>query len=233
MVVFPLLAIVCLATVFVFATDTFKIKYFDYALTPLVLEKDLFALAGIEKGKTPIMLKTCKDIEMGLIKHPYIESVTCTKQYPDTIVLKMKLKQEYLQLKQGTQYIVVDAKGLVMRVSEKPSQCGQIEGITVLYYKVGDYLKTDNQGLFESCLDLINLLQQADLNKGVIIKIQNKEAVLEIQKKLRVKFGTFSQIEEQFNQFTAVYEDLVKRRSINGEIDVSGKGLPTYRPFGN
>lgn len=217
---------------FLFGLDTFKIKYFDYKMSPDILEEDLFRLAGIEKGKTSIFMKSTSQIEKELSKHPYIATVSCLKVYPDTLKLDLKVKEEFVSLKQGNLNIVVDSGGQVMKVTERKTSGVVLEGVTVLYYKVGEPLKTEQAERFESVLDLVDLLKQADLDKSARINSDSSGCTLYLGE-LRVKFGNLNHLEDQFNRFVAVYADLVKRKSMNGEIDVSGKGLPTYRPFGN
>ena len=84
----------------------------------------------------------------------------------------------------------------------------------------------------ENSLKLVNLLEQTTFEIKPKVFYTDGDIMLELNDKLKANFGNGEEIEKKFNRFMDIYKDLSSKGVYSGVIDVSHKGYPVYKPFG-
>ena len=107
-----------------------------------------------------------------------------------------------------------------------------LEGITFKEFKIGKKINVDQAKVLERTVTLKQLMLKSHITFLSKIQLNNDSLTVYTKQGLMGSFGDGRNIEQRFNSFVDIYDNLESKGIKSGLIDVSSDGLPTYKPFG-
>ena len=216
----------------IFFSPLFKIKKIEYNVNVNVNEDDFYEYLDIDRGKQLIFFINRDEYIEKIEKHPYIKSAKLLFKYPDTLKFNLDYREEFAVIKYSNYYISIDDELSVLSVSKKRGDIFVIEGFILKDFIIGDSIEVYNENILKNSILLIKLLSKSHIDFKPILKYNDGNLNIELNDAFKAKFGKGDDIERKFNEFVDIYETLTFKGIKSGVIDVSNKGLPLYRPFG-
>lgn len=194
----------------------FDMEIFDISLPYFYLDTD-----SIEK----------QALNSGLIK-----SISIDKNNFLELNIEITWKKAFITIESADKYVYIDEKGYVLYIENKSDELYCIEGLAVKSASVGHIIKTSDNQVLESSVNLLLLL---DANPSIFqnaekirnVKIIKNEIIQIIGEKLWINYGNGENIEEKFKSAVLIYQDLVSKNVNTGIINVSRKDHNVYEPW--
>ncbi len=213
-----------------YKTSIFVIDKFVYEPSVYFSDSDIYKYGKV--GERPLFFSTIpRVIEKSLLEHPYVKYVSISKKFPDTLVLDIKYREEFLAIFYSGLYVTLDSEMTVLKVEESIGDIFLVDGFEFESYKVGGKLKVKRRSILIHIIQLIQLIKKSHIESKPYIRY-DEGIELYINDEYRVLFGQGYNIEDKFNDFVAVYDNLSEMGVNSGTIDVGHDGPPIYRPFG-
>lgn len=224
-----LLALLVSSTLF---TPLFKVRLVTVNLNPFTTEEELLGTAEIVKGKTILTFLSEGQVIKRLKTHPYVADVNMAKIWPQKIDLKITYRQDSFAIPNAGFYIILDDQLQVLRVDKMAYDATVLEGITFKEFKIGKKINVDQAKVLERTVTLKQLMLKSHITFLSKVQLNNDSLTVYTKQGLMGSFGDGRNIEERFNSFVDIYDNLESKGIKSGLIDVSSDGLPTYKPFG-
>lgn len=183
------------------------------------------------KGEN-IFLISMTEAKEELEKNPYVESVKIKRKFTDKIGYDAVLREENVAFAYNELMLFLDKNGVLLRIGEEEDSFFILDGFPVKSFVVGRKLELTNEKELDNALLLVNLLEQSKFEKRPKLLYTNDNIMLVLNKELKVNFGNGENVEENYNKFLDILKDLKSKGINSGVIDVSHKGYPVYKPFG-
>jgi hypothetical protein len=119
----------------------------------------------------------------------------------------------------GGYYVLIDAYGIVLDLTETPEAPYAIEGFHVSSSKIGHLIVTDDLDLIEKAVRLVHLFDQVSESSPNIALIDG-DIVQRMTQDITVNFGDATDVEMQFNSAISIYRDMVSKGITRGVINV-------------
>lgn len=225
-------AILALLVSSTFFTPLFKVSLVTVNLNPFTTEEELLDTAEIIKGKTILTFLSEGAVVKKLKTHPYVADATVKKIWPQKVALTIKYRQDSFAIPNAGFYIILDDQLQVLRVDKMAYDATVLDGFTFKEFKIGKRITVDQSKILERTVTLKQLMQKSHLTFLSKIQLNNGNLVVYTKQGLMGSFGDGKNLEERFNNFVDIYDNLETKGIKTGLIDVSSDGLPTYKPFG-
>lgn len=226
-------AVILVVVILLFKTPIFKIDSVSYNLSVNISEKEIFKYGNIIKGETNLILLDTDDVIQNLNKHPYVDSASVTKKYPNKLDVKIIYKEPYAIVKYSDLYITIDERLYVLSVDSAKAEGFLIDGFVLESFVIGKEIEVESKLILRESLKLIELLEKSHIQFRPIIVLVDNGIEIQLNDYYRVRFGRADGVERKFNDFVDIYENLQSKNIKSGIIDVSNDGLPLFRPFGD
>lgn len=148
------------------------------------------------------------------------------------MIFDFTYRKEFSVIEYSNLYITIDDELNVLSVSDKTGDIFIIEGFLLKDFIVGKKIEVYNESVLKNATLLIKLLSKSHIDFKPKINYSDGSLNVQISDAFKAKFGKGDDIERKFNDFVDIYEALVNKGVNSGIIDVSNKGLPLYKPFG-
>lgn len=219
-----------LVVIFMFNSSVFLVSRVAINGNKVLSKKEILALSEIDVSHNIFRIKL-SDIENKVVLSPRIKSVKVARVLPNKLVLNIVERHELLAIKYIGIHFIVDSDGYIINTQKDNSGYYQVEGLEVTAYKDGTKIETIDDGLLNGIIKLCQFIEISGLEFKPNFKIDGEEIFMYMNPDFVVKFGDGEEVEDRFNKFYAIYEDL-KRRSINsGVININHSGYPSYVPY--
>lgn len=230
---FMLVLTIVVGTVYfaVFETNWFVIKEIEISSNNDKTQEIYTSFQRYFEGKNMFLISMEEAIS-DLKKDPYIAQVELKRQFPDTIAYSVMIREEVAAFRYNDMYLFLDDSGRLLRIGEEADDYLIIEGFPVRSFVVGRPLELNSKEAMANTLKLINLVNQTGFTVQPSIQYEEHQIVLRLNDEFRGKFGNGETIENKYNDFIDIYHDLETKGIYSGVIDVSHKGYPVYKPFG-
>lgn len=226
-----LAAALALLTVGLAMTDYFQLKTLVYTPNPYVTEEILLEQMGIEKGKQLVFLLSEHQLELRLLNHPFVEKAQVEKLLPSGLVLDLVYRTPFFSIYNSGFYILLDESLRVLGVDEAEPEAVGVSGFRFKEFKIGQKIKVENQSVLERTVNLVTLMKKSHLTFSNVIEYKDGSLMIQTEDGIRGNFGEVENVEQRFNHFVVIYENLKDSGTKTGVIDVSTEGLPTFKPF--
>lgn len=197
-----------------------------------LVEYEILEYAQIKRTMNLVMIDTGL-AQKNLSNHPMIKTATVEKRYPNQIIIDYTVREPILAVFYSNSFIAIDQNLVAMAVNQNESGLLAVYGLEIESFNLGKKIEFYNENLMDATIDLVKLIGISDLNFIPSIHIIENEVVLRIHEDFHVNFGNGKNIENRFNSFFNIYQELHKQQVNQGIIDVSTDGLATFKPFGN
>lgn len=217
--------------------------YFVFEKTDVFIIKDVSIIGNDSLTKEEVMdhleadnlhyfKMNIYEVNEVLEKHPVVKNCIVKKVFPDRLEIAMKERLPVLALAYTGQYLLVDEEMVVVEVSSEPKGYYVIEGHKFTNFTRGNQIKDSDRYLLKNSMDLIYMLLAYNDLEDRLIFIEDKNIYILIDD-FRVNFGEGEYMEEQFNNFRALYKHHVDSGMTSGIINVRYKDEKGFKPFGD
>lgn len=125
--------------------------------------EEIVALSGLKKGENILFDISPSAAEKKLLKDPYIKTAEIRRKLPDEILIKIKERKEYAAVIYGTEYILIDDEGVVLKKVDAVPELPLLSGIEAKKIEPGKMLETEQSSLLSDTLALLHAMEEDDL----------------------------------------------------------------------
>ena len=175
---------------------------------------------GAEKGK----------IKENLMKDPYFMKVSVGRKLPNTLVIKVKEREQLAALKYGDRSIVIGSDLRVLRIAEIDPEVTIVEGMTIKKFDINEPVEVEETNILSDMISTLDTMKEGDLYfKHIIISKSGIEAY--IYDTLKVK-GTSAQLKRAIEKgiLQKVVNKLFKQKIDHGTINLGDDDYISFSP---
>lgn len=118
--------------------------------------------AGVKIGEN-IFRFSKGTVKKKLLADPYFENVKIMRKLPSTIVIDVKERTERAVIPKGRKFVVVDPKGLVLKVTDNPPKVSLVNGLTVKTAKAGKPLEVEENSMLNDTLVMLTDVEESNI----------------------------------------------------------------------
>lgn len=208
-----------------FTVDTIDVqgnKYFT--------DEEISNMAHARTGQNIIYKLNKGNMLNYLEKNPYIEEARVYRKLPSTIVINVKERMQIAALTYGDQFLIIDNKGTLLRVTKTKPKLTIVTGFKVKKVKLGDPVEVSSPDLFKELLSLLNSMKAGDI---YFTKINITELFItaNVYDSLVVK-SKYKDLKDNIDKgrLHKVLNELFKRNIKRGTITISSDGYASFTP---
>lgn len=145
---------------------------------------------------------------------PFIEKMSVNILAPDTIKITVYEKAVAGYIEYLGKYMYFDKDGIVVETSDKKTAgIPQITGLEFNYVVLHERLPIENTEIFQSILDITQLLTKYEISAEKIYFDKNNQMTLYFEN-IRVRLGDISNIDDKINRLKAILPELEGQKGI-------------------
>lgn len=208
-----------------FTVDTIDVqgnKYFT--------DEEISNMAHARTGQNIIYKLNKGNMLNYLEKNPYIEEARVYRKLPSTIVINVKERMQIAALTYGDQFLIIDNKGTLLRVTKTKPKLTIVTGFKVKKVKLGDPVEVSSPDLFKELLSLLKSMKAGDV---YFTKINITELFItaNVYDSLVVK-SKYKDLKDNIDKgrLHKVLDELFKRNIKRGTITISSDGYASFTP---
>lgn len=227
--IFIILGVIIAVTAFslssFFTVDTIDVqgnKYFT--------DEEISNMAHASTGQNIIYKLNKGNMLNYLEKNPYIEEARVYRKLPSTIVINVKERIQIAALTYGDQFLIIDNKGTLLRVTKTKPKLTIVTGFKVKKVKLGEPVEVNSPDLFKELLSLLKSMEAGDV---YFTKINITELFItaNVYDSLVVK-SKYKDLKDNIDKgrLHKVLDELFKRNIKRGTITISSDGYASFTP---
>ena len=227
--IFIILGVIIAVTAFslssFFTVDTIDVqgnKYFT--------DEEISNMAHASTGQNIIYKLNKGNMLNYLEKNPYIEEARVYRKLPSTIVINVKERIQIAALTYGDQFLIIDNKGTLLRVTKTKPKLTIVTGFKVKKVKLGETVEVNSPDLFKELLSLLKSMEAGDV---YFTKINITELFItaNVYDSLVVK-SKYKDLKDNIDKgrLHKVLDELFKRNIKRGTITISSDGYASFTP---
>lgn len=158
----------------IFDIDEIIVKNNSFYTSEQIAER-----AGVTQGQNIFLDVNKKEMKSALLLDPYIKNVQIKRILPNQIVFDVNERTEAAGIPYANEYILIDADGLVLRMSQVEPKLPLLIGLTVKSLETGKALEVEENALLNGTLNMIKAVNESEIyfKKVDISKIMVKAYV--------------------------------------------------------
>ena len=150
----------------------------------------------------------------GIVGIPFIEKMSVDIMSPDTIKITVYEKAVAGYIEYLGKYMYFDKDGIIVETSDvKTAGIPQVTGLQFDYVVLHEKLPIDNDTMFQSILDITQLLTKYEISIDKIYFDQNNQMTLYFEN-IRVRLGDISNIDDKIMRLKAILPELEGQKGI-------------------
>ncbi|MBR2672140.1 MAG: FtsQ-type POTRA domain-containing protein [Oscillospiraceae bacterium] len=193
--------------------------------------EDITSVLGDLTGKNLIFFNSSHYKRDILKAYPYLDDVTFERQFPDTILVKVKEIENCLALPyNGGMLIVSDELKIVDNSERKATNIPSIYGIQPLAFTIGEPIEVDSENeeavkTKDELLQLIKILEDYEImDRVTAINVRDRlNLSLVYDNRIFVSIGTISNLDYKIKMMSHILKDEITPTA-TGELDLSYTG---------
>lgn len=191
-------------------------------------KEQLISLAGAKTGEN-IFKTSFSQMKKELLSDPYVKNVKLKKRLPAEVVISVEERSEDAAITYGNKYILIDDKGMVLRISDVEPAVTLITGIIVTNMVPGTPLEVEQNTLLT---DTLKLLQKSKEHELYFKKINVSNLVIKayIYDQLICE-GTPENIMDNLDSLQEVLYDLYTKGIERGVIRMGSDEYFSFSPL--
>ena len=220
-----IIAVIAFSLSSFFTVDTIDVqgnKYFT--------DEEISNMAHASTGQNIIYKLNKGNMLNYLEKNPYIEEARVYRKLPSTIVINVKERIQIAALTYGDQFLIIDNKGTLLRVTKTKPKLTIVTGFKVKKVKLGEPVEVNSPDLFKELLSLIKSMEAGDV---YFTKINITELFItaNVYDSLVVK-SKYKDLKDNIDKgrLHKVLDELFKRNIKRGTITISSDGYASFTP---
>lgn len=145
---------------------------------------------------------------------PFIEKMNVSILAPDTIKITVYEKAVAGYIEYLGKYMYFDKDGIIVETSDKKTAgIPQITGLEFSYVVLHESLPIENAEIFQSILDITQLLEKYEISAEKIYFDKNEQMTLYFEN-IRVRLGDISNIDDKIIRLKAILPELEGQKGI-------------------
>ncbi|MBQ1471803.1 MAG: FtsQ-type POTRA domain-containing protein [Eubacterium sp.] len=149
--------------ILVLLSPLFDIKHIKVEGNLYYTDRQVINMSGARTGQNIFLHAGAGAIKDSLGRSPYYADVNVHRRLPDTLVIQLDERPQVASLKFGEEYVIIDDKGLVLRVSPYMPKLTLLTGLTLSRIQVGEKIDAEEKLNLATTLDMINTMEEGDL----------------------------------------------------------------------
>lgn len=124
--------------------------------------EEVIALSGAKTGKNLFKVDKGKIVD-NLMKDSYLETAKVVRKPPNTLIIKVREREEMAAIPYGDEFVIIDDRGYVLnRVKEEP-QLTQLLGLNIKTMNKGEKIQVKEEDILEDTLEMLKTMEYSDL----------------------------------------------------------------------
>lgn len=227
-----LLFIICIFTAFFLSSNFFQIKYLDVSGNNNVTREEIIKLSSIYYGGNIFRINKRNSMK-SIFQNPYVKMIKINRVLPNRVVIDIIERDIMAYIPYVGSYLNIDEEGMILEINPaiKHIDLPVVKGLNFETFKVGEFLKVENEEQFSSTTQIIKVIKDAGmLNMVSEIDISNLSDIkLKIKEGIKANLGSIDNLDYKISFAKSIIED-VKKRDIKGTIEMSHHGNPVFKP---
>ncbi len=158
------------------------------------------------------------------------QDVVVSKDNLFSVTITATAREPFIAIKSGGYFVVIDMYGVVLDLSLEPAAPYVIEGFEVTSAVVGKPLAADEMGLVERAVQIVYMFKTyTDYEPS--IKLKDRHIIQKMTDDIYIDFGQGEDVELQFNNALAAYENIVENSGTSGIVNVSNPNQCIIEPL--
>ncbi len=190
--------------------------------------EQIINLAGAKTGEN-IFVASLTEMKKKLLVDPYMKSVKLKRKLPGEIHIEVEERKEDAAVVYGTQFIVIDDDGMVLRKTTEAPTLTILSGMKVTNFKAGTPLEVEDNA---SLADTLKLLKLVNANELYFMRIEVKSYMIKayIYEQLICE-GTPEDIMNNLESLQEVLYDLYTKGIERGVIKMGSDNYFSFSPL--
>lgn len=158
-----------------------------------------------------------------LAQNPYIKEVVITKKYPKTVIISIKERRPSAYIEDTPDsFLYIDENGMVLDVlNQIKNNLPIIVGLKFSKYSIGEILKVENMGSFETIVTLAQLFNNYDMSKEIAkVDVTNENDIHLYIYQIDVIFGSVSEADFKLRKIKAVLQEIPNVKEIKAILRI-------------
>ena len=145
---------------------------------------------------------------------PFVEKMNVSILAPDTVKITVYEKAVAGYIEYLGKYMYFDKDGIIVESSDKKTAgIPQITGLEFNYVVLHESLPIENAEIFQSILDITQLLEKYEISAEKIYFDKNEQMTLYFEN-IRVRLGDISNIDDKINRLKVILPELEGQKGI-------------------
>ncbi len=144
-------------------SDMFLIQSYEVTGNSYYSDEEILVMGKCETGSNIFFNAGLKEIKERLSKDAYMENVTVKRSLPDTITITITERVQIAAVAYGSEYVVIDQEGTVLRKTEVSPKLTVIKGLSIGKFDTGETLEVEESVLLRQTLEMLASMKEGDL----------------------------------------------------------------------
>ncbi|MDD3706190.1 MAG: FtsQ-type POTRA domain-containing protein [Clostridiaceae bacterium] len=227
-----LLFIICIFAAFFLSSSFFQIKYLGVNGNNNVTREEIIKLSSIYYGENIFRINKRNSMK-SIFQNPYVKMIKINRILPDRVVIDIIEREIMVYVPYVGSYLNIDEEGMILEINPaiKRVDLPVVKGLKFETFKVGEFLKVENEEQFSTTTQLIKVVKNAEmLNMISEIDISDLSDIkLKIKEGIKANLGSADNLDYKISFAKSIVED-VKKSGIKGTIEMSHDGNPVFKP---
>lgn len=211
----------------------FRLRDIEVNLNPFSTKEELIEAGQLKLDETLVPFVNESKLIKNLKTHPYVKNAKIRKKLPNQLVFDIEYRQDAFAIPNAGYFIILDDQLQVLRVDQMSYDATVLEGITFKEFNIGEKIVVDQPRQLQQIVSLKELMGKSHIVFLPKIRMVDNAIYVDTKNGIQAAFGDGNHVEDRFNHFAEIFDNLQAKGIQSGLIDVSNDGLPTYKPFGN
>ena len=212
MIVFGMIALVL--CIFLFLMNRFTVKTITVEGNVHYSNDEIVSMVMKNKLDHNSLYLSMKYRKKGIVGIPFIEKMSVDIMSPDSIKITVYEKAVAGYIEYLGKYMYFDKDGIIVETSDvKTAGIPQVTGLQFDYVVLHERLPIENDTMFQSILDITQLLTKYEIQIDKIYFDQNNQMTLYFEN-IRVRLGDISNIDDKIMRLKAILPELEGQKGI-------------------
>jgi cell division septal protein FtsQ len=175
-----------------------------------------------------------KAARFAVLSNPYIESFEVVREYPHTVILRVKERVSRAIIADSSgDSVLIDEKGAVLSIgAPEDDSLVMVYGMGNAGYTLAQNIDTGTDFQAEALVQILAAVEQAGLTKDVqSINMANTLSIeLIMREGFYVRLGAPDELADKLTDLSVVLKELRKTGSSSGIIYLAARGGPVFSP---
>ena len=154
------------ALILLLSSKLFYIKHIDVNVNSKLSKEEIISISGVTTDINIFALNKL-NAKRNLLENSYVQDVTITRDYPNTITIDIKEKVPNFMIQFANSYIYINNQGYMLEISTEPLNLPSLLGITtdLSNVKPGDRLIVDDLKKFNKLIQIMDVSRNFEINE--------------------------------------------------------------------